>query len=217
MEHDSKLENLRQENAWLKALLERSRYIYVHRGESCLVPRIVQRKARKAQAMRLPVWDKPRVIGSAENFPRHIALPRGCREDLSALLDKNGIIEDIRDERSSGRGIEVSFIGTLRHEQNIALNAILEKDIGVLKAPAGFGKTVVAAAIIAQRKVSTLILVHRAELLRQWKERLTQFLTLEGDGTGMIGGGKKKPKGLVDIALMRPLSRHTDLPGFLAN
>ena len=170
----------------------------------------------RAQAMRLPVWDKPRVIGSAENFPRHIALPRGCREDLSTLLSKNGVLEEIRDERSSGRAIEVSFIGTLRHEQDMALNAILEKDIGVLKAPTGFGKTVVAAAVIAHRKVSTLILVHRAELLRQWKERLTQFLSLEGDGIGMIGGGKKKPKGLVDIALMQSLARHNDLPSFLA-
>lgn len=170
----------------------------------------------RAQAMRLPVWDKPRVIGSAENFPRHIALPRGCHEDLSTLLSKNGVIEEIRDERSSGRAIEVSFIGTLRREQDIALNAILEKDIGVLKAPTGFGKTVVAAAIIAQRKVSTLILVHRAELLRQWKERLTQFLSIESDGIGMIGGGKKKPKGLVDVALMQSLVRHEDLPSFLA-
>jgi hypothetical protein len=32
----------------------------------------------RAQAMRRSTWEFPRVIGSAENYPRHIALPRGC-------------------------------------------------------------------------------------------------------------------------------------------
>lgn len=171
----------------------------------------------RAQAMRLPVWDKPRVVGCAENFPRHVALPRGCREELSDLLLVNRIAEDQKDERSQGRPIEASFIGTLRCEQSEALDAILKHDIGVLKAPTAFGKTVVAAAAIARRKVSTLVLVHRTELLRQWKERLGQFLVLEGDGIGMLGGGKKKPKGLVDIALMQTLARRKDLSGFLAD
>jgi len=199
--------------------------IYIEKGNlpQQLLNRIIRLAAfpnpefYRAQAMRLPVWDKPRVIGSAENFPRHIALPRGCYDDLSDLLSRNGVLEEIRDERSSGHAIEVSFIGTLHHEQVIALDAILKKDIGVLKAPTGFGKTIVAAATIAQRKVSTLILVHRDELLRQWKERLTQFLTLEGDEIGIIGGGKKKPKGLVDVALMQSLVRYEALRTFLAD
>lgn len=170
----------------------------------------------RAQAMRLPIWDKPRIVGCAENFPKHVALPRGCREQLSNLLSVNTIVEEQKDERSLGRPIEASFIGTLRCEQSAALDAILHHDTGVLKAPTAFGKTVVAAAAIARRKVSTLVLVHRAELLRQWKERLGQFLSLEGDGIGIFGGGKKKPKGLVDIALMQSLARREDLSVFLA-
>jgi superfamily II DNA or RNA helicase len=170
----------------------------------------------RTQAMRLPVWDKPRIIGCAENYPKHIALPRGCREELSKLLSDNGIAEEVKDERSSGRRIEATFLGSLRPEQSGALDTLAQYDIGVLKAPTAFGKTVVAAAVIAARKTSTLVLVHRAELLRQWKERLGQFLSLEGDGIGMIGGGKKKPKGLVDIAVMQSLSRREDLPTFLA-
>jgi len=169
----------------------------------------------KAQALRLPVWDKPRIIGCAENFPRHIALPRGCHDMLSQLLRDNGIDEYIKDERSDGKTIEAAFIGNLRDDQAEALNDLAKEDIGVLRAPTAFGKTVIAAAMIAKRKVSTLILVHRTELLRQWKERLGQFLSLEEPGIGLIGGGKNKVSGIVDVAVMQSLSRREDLPEFL--
>jgi len=66
--------------------------------------------------------------------------------------------------------------------------------------PPAFGKTVTAAALIARRKVSTLVLVHRTDLLRQWHERLTGFLEMSKGGLGVIGGGKKKPSGEIDIA-----------------
>jgi hypothetical protein len=81
----------------------------------------------------------------------------------------------------------------------------------VLCAPTAFGKTVTAAALIARRKVSTLVLVHRTELLRQWQERLTGFLEIPKGGLGVIGGGKKKPSGKIDIAVMQSLSRREDL------
>ncbi len=170
----------------------------------------------KAQALRLPIWDKPRIIGCADNFPRHIALPRGCRDALAALLDVNHIALNIKDERIDGRPIVASFSGTLRPDQDAAIEGLAKHDVGVLRAPTAFGKTVVAASIIAKRKVSTLVLVHRTELLRQWKERLGQFLELEEGSIGLIGGGKNKASGIVDIAVMQSLSRREDLPAFLA-
>jgi len=161
----------------------------------------------RAQALRLPVWDKPRIIGCAENFPRHIALPRGCRDALAALLDSNGIAQNTKDERIGGRPIEAPFVGTLRPDQDAAVVVLTKHDIGVLRAPTAFGKTVVAAAIIARRKVSTLVLVHRTELLRQWKERLGQFLELEEGSIGLIGGGKSKASGIVGKRCHRPILR----------
>ncbi|MEI6873621.1 MAG: DEAD/DEAH box helicase family protein, partial [Spirochaetota bacterium] len=161
----------------------------------------------KTQALRLPVWDKPRVIGCAENFPRHIALPRGCFDALKGLLEANLIAPHIKDERIDGRPIGPSFVGTLRPDQDAALDALLKNEIGVLRAPTAFGKTVVAAAMIARRKVSTLVLVHRTDLLRQWRERLGQFLELAEGTIGLIGGGKNKAGGAVDIAVMQSLSR----------
>lgn len=107
----------------------------------------------KAQAMRSSVWDKPRVIGCAENFPQHIALPRGCRDAALSLLRENGIGCDLRDERVHGQPLEVNFVGTLRMDQEAAVSAMLDHDAGVLCAPTAFGKTVSAAAIIARRKL----------------------------------------------------------------
>jgi len=161
----------------------------------------------KAQAMRLPVWNKPRIIGCAENYPQHIGLPRGCLDDLLTLLQDNGISPAFQDERLPGRKVTAKFIGTLRKDQKVALRQILKHEIGVLCAPTAFGKTVTAAALIARRKVSTLVLVHRTELLRQWQERLAGFLEVSNGGIGVIGGGKKKMSGKIDIAVMQSLSR----------
>jgi len=161
----------------------------------------------RAQAMRMSVWDKPRVIGCAENYPRHIALPRGCFEAATAFLADNGIQHEIKDERFAGVGIDVCFSGTLRIDQEAAVSAMLPHDTGVLCAPTAFGKTVTAAAMIARRGVSTLILVHRTELLKQWQARLHAFLDLDASRIGVIGGGKNKPTGIIDIAVMQSLVR----------
>jgi superfamily II DNA or RNA helicase len=165
----------------------------------------------RAQAMRMSVWDKPRVIGCAENYPQHIALPRGCFDAASELLADNGIRLDLRDERHAGEPIAVDFTGTLRQDQETAVTAMLRHDAGVLCAPTAFGKTVTAAAMIARRGVNTLVLVHRTELLKQWQERLAAFLGTGKGVVGVIGGGKAKPTGKIDIAVMQTLSRQGEV------
>ncbi|MDW7760032.1 MAG: DEAD/DEAH box helicase family protein [Acidobacteriota bacterium] len=165
----------------------------------------------KAQAMRFPVWDKPRVIGCAENYPHHVSLPRGCLEAVLDLLKGHEIQPKIIDERVSGKPVSAVFIGNLREDQSDAVEATLNHETGILCAPTAFGKTVTAAALIARRRVSTLILVHRNELLKQWQERLTTFLEVPRGSIGVIGGGKKKPSGCIDIAVMQTLSRYENL------
>ena len=169
----------------------------------------------KAQAMRLPVWNKPRVIGCAENFPHHIGLPRGCLDAVLELFTRHDIKAELQDERQIGSKITAGFRGELRKDQSAAVMAMLKYETGVLCAPTAFGKTVAAAALICERPVSTLILVHRTDLLRQWKERLATFLDLPNGSLGQIGGGKKKPSHHIDIAVMQTLSRLQDLPDLL--
>ncbi|MCK0509476.1 DEAD/DEAH box helicase [Aromatoleum anaerobium] len=171
----------------------------------------------KAQSMRLPVWDEPRVIGCAENFPNHIALPRGCLDAAQELLRENSIRCELRDERFGGEPLDVSFVGTLRPDQEAAVAAMLRHDIGILCAPTAFGKTVTAAALIARRGVNTLVLVHRTELLKQWQERLQAFLGVGKGVIGNIGGGKTKPTGKIDIAVMQSLSRQGETNEIVEN
>lgn len=165
----------------------------------------------KAQAMRMSVWGKPRVIGCAESYPQHIALPRGCQDAALSLLRENGITSDLRDERFGGQPLDVSFVGNLRIDQEAAIAGMLHHDAGVLCAPTAFGKTVTAAALIARRGVNTLVLVHRKELLQQWQERLQAFLGVGRGVVGTIGGGKAKPTGRIDIAVMQSLSRQGEV------
>ncbi|MGQ0652197.1 MAG: TOTE conflict system archaeo-eukaryotic primase domain-containing protein [Betaproteobacteria bacterium] len=165
----------------------------------------------RAQAMRLSVWDKPRVIGCAENYAKHIGLPRGCLDAVRRLLLENGVRLEARDEREQGEPLAVSFTGELRADQEAAVCAMLRHEIGVLCAPTAFGKTVMGAAIIARRRVNTLILVHRTELLAQWQERLQTLLGDAKNLVGAIGGGKHKPTGRIDIAVMQSLSRKGEI------
>jgi superfamily II DNA or RNA helicase len=167
--------------------------------------------------MRMSVWDKPRVIGCAENYPQHIALPRGCFDAASKLLADNGIRLALHDERHAGEPIAIDFVGTLRPDQEDTVAAMLRHDTGVLCAPTAFGKTVTAAAIIARRGVNTLILVHRTELLQQWQERLATFLDVTNGVVGVIGGGKTKPTGKIDIAVMQSLSHQGKVDALVEN
>ncbi|MFH1674291.1 MAG: DEAD/DEAH box helicase family protein [Pseudomonadota bacterium] len=161
----------------------------------------------KAQAMRFPTFDKPRIIHCCEDFPKYIGLPRGCLEDAVDLLQALNIRVKIHDERFNGTPINFQFSGTLRPEQKAAADSMLAHDIGVLSASTAFGKTVIAAYLIAKRSVNTLVVVHRKQLLDQWIARLSNFLDISQENIGQIGSGKHQPKGLIDVAMIQSLSR----------
>ena len=189
--------------------------VYIDRSK--LPPALVNRLVRlaafqnpefyAAQAMRLPTFGKPRVISCAELFSKHIALPRGCLDDLLGLLGNTGIATELRDERQRGRPIGTRFLGELTPEQAEAATALLKHETGVLAATTAFGKTVVAAQMIAARDRNTLVLVHRRQLLEQWVARLQAFLDVPPNSVGVVHGGKRKPTGIIDVALMQSLVR----------
>ena len=161
----------------------------------------------RAQAMRLGTYGKPRIVSCAEDHAAHIGLPRGCWDDLCHLLQELKIAFTVRDERCAGEPVDVAFRGTLRPDQQKAADALLLYDTGVLAATTAFGKTVIAAWLIAARGVSTLVLVHRRQLLDQWVERLAGFLDVLPAAIGRIGGGRNKPTGRVDVAVIQSLVR----------
>ena len=79
-----------------------------------------------------------------------------------------------------GKKINVSFKGELRPKQKPVVKKFMKhikkKNSGLLALHTGFGKTCLALNIISKIKLKTIIIVHKEFLLRQWVERIEQFL-----------------------------------------
>lgn len=206
----------------------RSNMLYI--ASDTLTPRVRNQMLRlaafknpdfyRSQAMRLPIYNKPRVICTAEERDGYLALPRGCEQNLLNLLNNANAKYEITDRTNLGRRIDVQFNGMLRAEQQPAAEALLNYDIGVLSATTAFGKTVIASYLIGKRKVNTLVLVHTQALLNQWKASLSEFLEInevlpelpkkrgrkkERSVIGQLGGTKNTIAGIVDIAIIQSL------------
>lgn len=179
----------------------------------------------KAQAMRLSVAKIPRIISCSEETIEYLCLPRGCEADLREVVRGLEIDVHFREETNRGRSIDVTFKGSLRDEQSLALEKLMSDENGILSGTTAFGKTVVAIKLIAERKVNTLILVDRVSLVAQWQKRLTEFLVIHetlpdipdiNKGKkrtrkknksliGQLGAGKDNLSGIIDIAVMQSL------------
>ena len=170
------------------------------------------------QALRLSTYYVPRIISCFDITDEYLAMPRGCEDAILSFLNDNNVKYSITDETSHGKKISVTFTGKEREEQTDAINALLTYSNGVLHATTAFGKTVTAAAIIARKKVNTLILVHSKALLTQWHERLTEFLDIDFKETeepkkrgrkkvfspiGCLDSTCNTLHGIIDIALIQ--------------
>jgi superfamily II DNA or RNA helicase len=161
----------------------------------------------KRQKLRLSTARTPRVVVCAEELPKHLVLPRACVADVWDLLEQNGSRLACDDQRNRGRPIVRQFLGTLLPEQEAAVRALSPHEIGVLVAPPGSGKTVMGASLVATRGTNTLVLVHRRPLLDQWVNQLALFLGIDPEEIGRIGGGKSRPTGGLDVAMIQSLFR----------
>jgi superfamily II DNA or RNA helicase len=170
----------------------------------------------KKQRMRLSTALTPRVIACGEDLREHIALPRGCLPEAEAMLREYGVTLRIEDERERGKAVDFTFQGALTSLQEQAVKEMLAHDTGVFVAPPGIGKTVVGIYLLATRKTSTLILVHRKPLLDQWVGQLALFLGLGPQDIGQIGAGNVKPNGYLDVAMVQTLVRRGSVSDVVA-
>ena len=157
----------------------------------------------KKQKLRMSVYNVPMVIDCGKEDEKYLKLPRGTYNYLESLCNVNNIEIISKDERFVGNKIEVKFNGSLKEEQQIAINHMLKYDNGILCAPTGFGKTVIGCKLIAERKVNTLILVNKIQLLNQWKDRIKEFLDVKE--VGEISSKKKNITNVIDVVSVKSL------------
>lgn len=157
----------------------------------------------KKQKLRMSVYNVPMVIDCSKEDEKYLKLPRGTYNYLESLCNVNNIEIISKDERFVGNKIEVKFNGSLREEQQIAIDHMLKYDNGILCAPTGFGKTVIGCKLIAERKVNTLILVNKIQLLNQWKDRIKEFLDVKE--VGEISSKKKNITNVIDVVSVKSL------------
>lgn len=203
----------------------------------------MQNKIRRMAAFSNPVFYKNRAIGTSnydtsrwiylgkDHLGGYIQIPRGLQDELIANIDKAGIEYTIDDERQQGRNINVEFNGELRPEQNKALKELTKHDNGILHAATAFGKTVVCSAVIAEKKVNTLILLESSALIEQWKDALNKFLIIDEELPqyktktgrlrtrksliGTLQGVHDSMTGIVDIAMVGSLCKKGEFHNLL--
>lgn len=147
----------------------------------------------------------PKELCFFQRFRNGLSIPRGFTGQLIAMARKSGIPYQIEDRRRTLSDVEFRFNGNLKPFQEVATTTMLKKDFGTLAAPTGSGKTVMALAIIAERKQPTLIVVHTKELLNQWIDRIETFLEIPKCDVGIIGNGKLKIGKKITVSCVQSL------------
>ena len=151
-------------------------------------------------------WETPKTLCFYTRTPGGgLILPRGTMGHLIRGCKKDGIAYRMLDHRRSLPLLDFTFTGMLKPFQKAAVDALMPKHFGTLSAPTGSGKTVMAMAMIADRRQPALIIVHTQDLADQWVKRIESFLNIPEADVGRIGGGKKTIGTHITVAMVQSL------------
>ena len=147
-----------------------------------------------------------------EETEDEVILPKGIIGKALRFCKDNQLEYHFNDKRKKHPVILFNFNATLREHQAATLIVTDKKDIGVIVAPPGSGKTIIGLKIIAQKQQPALIIVHRKQLAEQWVERIETFLGIPKNEIGKIGQGKTKIGRSVTIATIQSLIKELAKP-----
>ena len=147
-----------------------------------------------------------------EENENEVIIPRGFIGKIIRFCRENNIEYNFKDERKKLKEVSFLFNALLREHQQIVIDTIGKKDLGVIVAPPGSGKTIVGLKIIAEKKQPALIVTHRKQIADQWIERIETFLGIPKNEIGKIGQGKTKIGKQITVAMIQSLSKELDKP-----
>ncbi len=152
-------------------------------------------------------WQTHRFIKTLEVLPDGVAAPLGFLNKLNEFVKKEQLKAEITDLRITTKQTRFPSKLILRKDQKRVLSRLVVNNRVILEAQPGFGKTMVALALMKKLGQRTLIIVHTNTLLHQWQKRITDYFSLTKDDLGLIGDNKWKIGKKVTIASYMTLSR----------
>ncbi|MHB1511469.1 MAG: TOTE conflict system archaeo-eukaryotic primase domain-containing protein [Acidimicrobiales bacterium] len=162
------------------------------------------------EQLRLSTWNTPRMVRCYEEDLDRLYLPRGLLDDAAKVVEAAGSRLEVEDRRPVAPTHPYTFTGELSSAQEDAVAELAKHDLGVLVAPTGAGKTVMACALIARLATPTLVLVHTKPLAEQWRQRLGDLLDLQRREIGQLGAGRTRRSSVVDLVTLQTLARRED-------
>lgn len=168
------------------------------------------------ERLRFSTHGTPRFVRCYRESLGELLLPRGLADSARRIVEASGSKLVVRDSFEDPKNVGFQLRTPLSDLQRLAFEAIAANEIGVLVAPPGAGKTVIACALIAGRDVPTLVVVDRKPLVEQWRERLGSHLGLSTKEVGRLEAGRDRQTGQVDLAMVQGLARRDDLEALTA-
>ncbi|MCK4309363.1 MAG: DEAD/DEAH box helicase family protein, partial [Candidatus Atribacteria bacterium] len=152
-------------------------------------------------------WDTPKMIYCINSKGGNYIIPRGFLKNIERYLLQNSILFQIEDKSIKTPNKAFRYRFRIYNYQKEALHEVLRNNVGILEAPPGYGKTIIALATLPYRKQKTLIIVHTKELLAQWIQKIGDVLGIEKGDVGIIGGGEEKIGKKITVATYQSLIR----------
>jgi superfamily II DNA or RNA helicase len=151
-----------------------------------------------AEYTNIPMWD-----GLVHMFrTKTLTFGTGLLDRISTILDKYNIPVTIVKQYPPVTEVETGRLTiSLSDYQREALDKIANHDRGVIKLPTGSGKGCIIAATVVQKRVPTIVLVHRKDLLYQTRNRFEREI---GISPSIIGDGHSE-FGNVTVAMVQTL------------